>query len=32
MSRSIEKIILGILIIAIFGIGSFVIAGLGDDT
>lgn len=31
MSRTIEKIILGVLIIAVFGISSVVIAGLGDN-
>lgn len=31
MVRTLEKMILGILIIAIFGISSAVIAGLGDD-
>ena len=31
MSKTIEKIIVGVLVIFIFGIGSFVIAGLGDS-
>ena len=32
MAKTIEKVILGILVITIFGIGSFAIAGFGDNS